>query len=160
MNEHYCEREQEFAAALAGGGPGAEILNHARECAVCSEVLLVGGFLLEGAQLSSHEIENLPDATVLWRKAQAMAREKALARATLPIRAVRMVACAAAVLAVLLLVLQSRRLWPGLTDVWLGSLSSTSRLWPSGPNELALLLAIAGAIFCLGLSSWYILRDA
>ena len=63
MNEHYCEREQEFAAALAGGGPGAEILNHARECAVCSEVLLVGGFLLEGAQLSSHEIENLPDAT-------------------------------------------------------------------------------------------------
>ncbi len=160
MNEQYCEKEQEVAAALAGGARDAEILNHARECAVCWEVLLVREFLREGAQLAPHEIENLPDATLVWRKAQAIAQEKALVRATLPIRAIRIVACAAGVLAAPWLVLQSQRLWPGLTDVWLGQLSSTSRLWPSGSNELALLLAITGAIFCIGLSSWYILRDA
>jgi hypothetical protein len=160
MNKQYCEKEYEVAAALAGGARDAEILNHARECAVCSEVLLVREFLREGAQLAPHEIENLPDATLVWRKAHAMAREKALIRATLPIRAIRIVAGATGVVAAPWLIHQSRRLWPELTDVWLGHLSSTSRTWPSGSNELALLLAIAGAIFCIGLSSWYILRDA
>ncbi len=160
MNERYCKKEQEVAAALAGGAPGAEILDHARECAVCSEALLASEFLREDAQLAPHEIENLPDATLVWRKAQAMAREKALARAALPIRVVRTVAWASGILAAPLLFLESRRLWPGLTDTWLGSLSSASHLWSSGPNELALLLTVAGAILCLGLSSWYILRDA
>jgi hypothetical protein len=160
MNEQYCEKEQEVAAALAGGARDAEILDHTRECAVCSQILLVREFLREGAQLAPHEIEDLPDGALVWRKAQAMAREKALVRATMPIRAIRIVACAAGVLAAPLLVLQSRRLWPGLTEVLLRHLSSASRLWPSGSNELALLLAVTGAIFCIGLSSWYILRDA
>jgi hypothetical protein len=160
MNERYCEKEQEVAAALAGGVRDAEIFDHARECPVCSEALLVGAFLSETAQLAPGEIENLPDAALVWRKAQAMAREKALARATLPIRAVRILACAAGVLAVPLLLLQWPRLWPGLADAWLGNLSSTSWLWPSATSELALLLAATGAILCIGLSSWYILRDA
>jgi hypothetical protein len=160
MNEQYCEKEQDVAAALAGGLCDAEILNHARGCAVCSEVLLVREFLRGGAQLAPHEIENLPDATLVWRKAQATALEKALVRATLPIRVARIVACAASVLAAPLLFHQSLRLWPGLTDVWLLHLSSTSPLWPAGSNELALLLAITGAIFLIGLSSWYMLRDA
>jgi hypothetical protein len=159
MNKQYCEKEQEVAAAPAGGARDAEILNHARECAVCSQVLLVREFLREGAQLVPHEIENLPDAALVWRKAQAMVREKALVRATMPIRAIRIVACAAGVFATPLLVLQSRSLWPGLTDVLLGHLSSASRLWLSGSNELALLLAVTGAILCIGLSSWYILQD-
>lgn len=160
MNEQYCEREQEMAEALAGSARDAAILNHARECAVCSEVLLVKEFLRGGVQLAQHEVEGLPDAAIVWRKAQAMAREKAVLRAALPIRAIRIVACAAGVLAAPLVVLQSRRLCPGLTDVWLGHFSSASRLWPAGSNELALLLAITGAIFCIGLSSWYMLRDA
>jgi hypothetical protein len=160
MNERYCEKEQEVAAALAGSTRDAEILNHARECAVCSEVLLVREFLREGAQLAPKEIENLPDATLVWRRAEATALEKALGRATLPIRAVRIVACAAGVFAAPLLVHQSRRLWPRLTELWLQHLSSTSRHWPSGSNELALLLAITGAIFLISLSSWYMLRDA
>jgi len=160
MNEQYCEKEQEVAAALAGGTRDAEILNHARECAVCSEVLLVREFLREGAQLAPQEIEKLPDATLVWRRAQATALEKTLVRATLPIWAVRIVACAAGVLAAPSLVHQSRRLWPRLTEVWLPHISSTSRLWPSGSNELALLLAITGAIFLIGLSSWYMLQDA
>jgi hypothetical protein len=160
MNERYCDKEQEVAAALAGGAPDSAILDHARECAVCSEILLLQEFLREGAQLASHEIEDLPDATVVWRKAQAIAREQALARATLPIRVVRTVACAAGVLAVPLLLVESQRLWPGLTNAWRAHLSSATRLWPSASNEPALLLAITGAILSIALSSWYILRDA
>ncbi len=160
MNEHYCEKEQEVAAAFAGNSRDAEILNHARECPVCSEVLLVREFLGGSAQLAPHEIENLPDATLVYRKAQVTAIEKALRRATLPIRCVRLVASAAGILAAPLLFHLSRRLWPGLTGVWLRHLSSNSLLWPSGSNELALLLAITCAICSIGLSSWYMLRDA
>jgi hypothetical protein len=160
MNEQYCEKEQEVAAALAGGPRDAEILKHARECAVCSEVLLVREFLRDSSQLTTQEIENLPDATLVWRRAQGTALEKTLVRATLPIRAVRIVACAAGAFAAPSLVHQSRRLWPRLTEVWLPHISSTGRLWPSGSNELALLLAITGAIFLIGLSSWYMLLDA
>jgi hypothetical protein len=154
MNEHDCDKEQEVAAALAGGASDPAILDHARNCAVCSEILLLAEFLREAAQLAPHEIENLPDATLVWRKAQAMAREKALARATLPIRVVRTAACAAGVLAAPLLLLESQRLWPSLTNAWLAHLSSASS------NEPVLLLAITGAILSIALSSWYILRDA
>ena len=160
MNELYCEKEQEVVAALTGISHDAEILDHARECAVCSEVLRVGEFLRGGEQLAPREIESLPDATLVWRKAQAMALEKALGQATLPIRVVRIVACAAGMFAAPLLLHQSHWLWPGLTDLSLRHLWSTSRLWPSGSNELALLLAMTGAIFAIGLSSWYMLRDA
>lgn len=160
MNEPYCEKEQEVAASLARGALGAELLDHARECVVCSEALLVSEFLRENAQLAPHEIGSLPDATLVWRKAQATAREKALARATLPIRVVRTVACAAGVFVSPWLVLQSRGLWPSLIDAWPRHLSLATRLWPLGSNELALLLAATGAILCIALSSWYILRDA
>jgi hypothetical protein len=160
MNNQYCEKEQEVTAALAGSTRDVEILNHARECPVCSEVLLVREFLRAGAQLAPQEIENLPDATLIWRKAQVAALENALGRATLPIRAVRIIACAAGVFAAPLLVDQSRRLWPGLTDGWLRHLSSASPLWSSGSNELALLVAITGAVCLIGLSSWYMLLDA
>jgi hypothetical protein len=160
MNEQYCEKEQAVAAALAGGTRDAEILMHARECAVCSEVLLVREFLREGAQLAPQEIQNLPDATLVWRRAQATALERTLVRATLPIWAVRIVACAAGAFAAPSLVHQSRRLWPRLTEVWPPHIWSTSRLWPSGSNELALLLVITGAIFLIGLSSWYMLQDS
>src|ERR1700733_7548301 len=115
MNEQYCDKEQDVAAALAGGWRDPEILNHARECAVCSEVLLVREFLGGGARLAPQEIENLRDAALVFRKAEAAALKKALGRAALPIRAVRIAACAASVFAAPLLVHQSRRLWPGLT---------------------------------------------
>jgi hypothetical protein len=49
----------------AGSTRDAELLNHARECAVCAEVLLVREFLREAAQLAPQEIENLPNATLV-----------------------------------------------------------------------------------------------
>jgi hypothetical protein len=159
MNEHFCEKEQRVVDAFCGSSRDAEILGHARSCPVCSEVLLVAEFLQESAQLATHELSTLPDAALIWRKAQSLAREKALVRATLPIRIARISAFVVAVLAAPRLILESRQLWPLMGDLWPRHPSSTNRLWASDLNETALVLAIAGTIICIGLSSWYMLRE-
>lgn len=159
MNEHYCEKEQQVAASLRCGLCPPELREHARQCPVCSEVMLVAEFLREETNLAQHELSTLPDAALVWRRAQALAREKALVRATLPIRIVRISGFVVAVLAAPRLILESRPLWPWMADLWPRHLSSTIRLWPSDLNETALLLAITGTIICIGLSSWYMLRE-
>jgi hypothetical protein len=158
MNEAYCEKEQQIVAALCGSSRDAEILGHARTCPVCSEVLLVAELLREGSQISTRELSAVPDAGLVWRKAQALAREKALFRATLPIRLARISALVIAVLAAPWLVLESRQLWPWMADFWPRHLSFTNRLWPSDLNATALLLAITGTLVCT-LSAWYMLRE-
>jgi len=159
MNEHFCEKEQQVVAALCGSSRDAEILGHAGRCPVCSEVLLVSEFLRESTQLAAHELSALPDAALIWRKAQALAREKALVRATLPIRIARISAFVVAVLAAPWLIFESHQLWPVMPDFWPRHLSFTNRLRPSDSNETALPLAITATIICIGLSSWYMLRE-
>jgi hypothetical protein len=159
MNQHFCEKEPQVVAALGGSSRDAEILRHARTCPVCSEVLLVSELLRESIQLATHELSALPDAALIWRKAQALAREKALVRATLPIRIARISALVVAFLAAPWLILQSHQLWPWMSDLWPKHLSSANRLWPSELNETALLLAATGTIVCIGLSSLYLLKE-
>jgi hypothetical protein len=91
MKQQYCERDQEVAAAAAGGACDASILGHARSCPICSEILLIARLLAEDRKLAAHEMNSLPDALTVWRKAQTLARERAVARAGLPIRAARMI---------------------------------------------------------------------
>src|ERR1700680_2749217 len=64
-----------------------------------------------------------------------------------------------AILAAPWLILESHQLWPSMADVWPRHLSFTNRLSPSDSNQTALLLAITGTILCIGLSSWYMLRE-
>jgi hypothetical protein len=158
MNEAFCEKEQQIVAALCGGSRDAEILGHARSCPVCSEVLLVAEFLRESTQIATQELSVLPDAALIWRKAQALAREKALVRVTLPIRLARISAFVVGVLAAPWLILECHQLWPWMADLWPRHLSSTNRLWPSDLNETALVLAITGTVVC-ALSAWYMLRE-
>jgi hypothetical protein len=158
MSEVYCEKEQQIVAALYGRSTDAEILGHAHSCPVCSEVLLVAELLRESTQIATHELRDLPDAGLIWRKAQTLAREKALARVTLPIRIARISALVVAVLAAPWLIVESHQLWSWMADLWPGHLSSTNRLWPSELNETALLLAITGTLVCT-LSAWYMLRE-
>jgi hypothetical protein len=159
MSEHNCEQEQQVAAALCSGACTPELREHARTCPVCSEVMLVSGFLREEASLARHELSTLPDATLIWRKAQALAREKALARATLPIRIARISALVLAVLAAPWLIVESRELRPWIANLWPRHLLSTNQLWPSDLNQTALLLAITGTVISIGVSSWYMLRE-
>lgn len=151
MKERSCEKEQQLVAALFSNSPDVEILSHAHNCPVCSEVLLVTESLREGTELTTHELSALPDAAVIWRKAQAVAREKALARATLPIRIARICALVVAVFAAPWILVKSGQLWPE-------ALGSGNWRWPSALNETALLLIITGTV-CIGLSSWYMLRE-
>lgn len=159
MNEPYCEKEPEVVAALCSRSHDARILDHAHSCPVCSEVLLVSEFLRKSAQLATQEFSALPDAGLIWRKAQALAREEAVVRATLPIRVARISALIVAVFAAPWLILESHQLWPWMADLWPRHLSSTNRFLLSDSNETALVLAIAGTIICIGLSSWYMLRE-
>jgi hypothetical protein len=158
MNEAYCEKEQQVVAALCGSLRDAEILGHARSCPVCSEVLLVAEFLRESTQIAAHELSDLPEAGLVWRKAQALARQKALVRVTLPIRIARISAFVVAVLAAPWLILESHQLWPWMANLWPRHLSFTNRLWPSDLNATALLLAITGTLVCT-LSACYMLRE-
>ena len=152
-----CEKEEQVAAALCGASPNAEILAHARSCPVCFEVLLVSEFLREETGFAQHELSALPDAGLIWRKAQALAREKALARATLPIRIARICAAVVAVLAVPWLIFESRPLWPVIAELWPIHPSPTNL--PSDLSQSALLFAVTGTLICIGLGSWFMLRE-
>jgi hypothetical protein len=159
MTERYCEREQEVAAAVSGGSCDAAILGHARNCRICSEILLVARFLEEGTPLSAHEVNRVPEAITVWRKAQALAREKALLRATLPIRAARIAALSIGIVVAPLSILRSPRLWLCLSDLSPSHVSSPNQPWSAGSNASLLMLTITGAIVLIGLSSWYMLRE-
>jgi hypothetical protein len=159
MKDQYCERDQEVAAAASAGSCDASMLAHARDCPICSEILLVSQFLAEDQTLAAHEMSDLPDASAVWRKAQTLAREKALGRATLPIRAARMITFAAGAIVVPLLILRSRRLWPDISDLGFSRITPAHGVWPVGLSASLLMLSITGAFVLIGLGSWYMLRQ-
>jgi hypothetical protein len=159
MNEIYCEKEEQVIAALSGNSRDAAILTHARSCPVCSEVLLVTGFLREEANLARHELNTLPDPALIWRRAQATAREAALVRATLPIRIARISALVVAVFVAPWLIFESRYLQHWMADLWPTHSSSAGQPLSSYSGGTTLLLALTGTLICIGLSSWYLLRE-
>jgi hypothetical protein len=159
MNEDYCEREPDVAAAASGGSCDSAILEHARNCPVCAEVLLVAKILGEAKRLSAQEVNSVPDASAVWRKARALTREKALQRATRPIRTARIAAFAVGACVAPLLILRFRWLWPYLPDLWPGHASTPYQSWFAGPSASLLMLAIGAAIVLIGMSSWYMVRE-
>jgi hypothetical protein len=160
MNFNDCAKEQAVVAALQSGMLDDELLSHAGSCAVCSEVLLVTEFLrTEFLRDESAALElPTPDAAMIWRKAQNRAREKALARATYPIRVARTSACALAILAAPWIVVElAQRPW------WLQNLGLTHFV-SMDVNWLAavtgtMLAGMTATFLCIALSSWYILRQ-
>lgn len=158
MNEPHCSKKELIVAALHGNSPDAELFDHARSCPACLEVLRVTEFLHAETSLMQHELQSLPSPAAVWRKAQASAREKALARATLPIRIARISASVVAVVAAPWLMLGANPLQPWIATLWPGYFSSVNPLWLADLNGM-LLLAISGTLVCFGLSSWYMLRE-
>ncbi len=159
MNEYYCESEPEVAAAASGGSCDAALLDHARNCRVCSETLLVAELLGQVKQLSAQEVNSMPDASAVWRKARALAREQALLRATRPIRTATIAAFAVGAFVVPMLIPRFRWLWPYIPDLWPGHVASPYQPWFAGPSASPLMLAIGGAVILIGMSSWYIVRE-
>jgi hypothetical protein len=159
MSERFCDREEEVAAAAAAGACDATVLDHARNCQVCSEVLMVARLLGAGAQLSAQELNGVPDAAIVWRKAQALTRKQALRRATLPIRTARIAACAFGAIVVPLWITKSGWLRGYVPHIWLGHASSAYQPWSAGSSASLLMLTITAATMLVGLSSWYMLRE-
>jgi len=153
----YCEKELAMVAAVRAGTLNTDLLGHAGSCPVCSEVLLVAEFLREDGASLDRELAT-PDATVIWRKAQARAREKALARATLPIRIARTCAYALAIFASPWIVLEFSRRPSWFSSLGLQHLASTDGNWLAGLNG-ATVLGVAATFLCIALSSWYMLRE-
>ena len=158
MKGHDCEKEQQVADALRSDLFSEELRKHAEQCPICSEVILVADFLRQETDRTDNEFGILPDARLVWRKAQDSAREEALLRATLPIRIARGCAAGVAVLASPWLVIKYQ-LWQWVAELWLGQMSPLNRLWPSNLARNSLLLALTAALLWVGLSSWYIARE-
>jgi hypothetical protein len=158
MSSRYCEREEQVLAVLRGGAPDAAILDHARDCPVCSELLLVAESLQAISKLADHEFNVLPDPTLIWRKAQDRARRKALAKATLPIRIMRACAAGLAILASPWII--SQLLHP---VAWISNLGFGRFPLIEGSRLTALtgttLLGITATFACIAAGSWYMLRE-
>ena len=158
MNGNYCEKEQQLGEALRSDSCTLELQEHARQCPVCHDVLLVANFLREEANLRGQELSTLPEARSIWRETQALAREKALVWATLPIRIVKTSAFVVAVVAMTWCVFEYR-IWRVGTNLGHRDLSPVTRLWPSALSDSTLLLVSTGTLICIGLSSWYMIRE-
>jgi len=158
MKPQFCEHESAVVAALQRGMLPDELLRHTDNCPVCSEVLLVAEGLRTQAAFEQEE-RPVPDAAIIWRKAQARARDRALSRATLPIRIMGTGAFALAILVSPWLVLQFSHSPAGMPS-WLPHLPSleTDANWLATLTGTA-LFGIVATFVCLGLSSWYMLRE-
>jgi len=122
----------------------------------------VAEFLREEAKLADHELNALPDASLLWRKAQALAREQALAKATLPIRLVRACAYIVTAFAGPWLAFESFQATTRTPTLRIEHSSMLERIWTSAMpamNDTLLVFWIVGTVLTIGLSSWYMLRE-
>jgi len=152
----FCEKESSVVAAVLAGAIPDDLVAHIGGCAVCSEVVLVSELLANEISAVPKEF-HIPDAGVVWRRAQRLSREQAIARATRPIRIVRICGGIAAVLALP---------WAGFTFLnspsWLPDFAHYS--WTvdhslSAAATGAGLFGIVGSVILVSLSSWYVLRQ-
>ena len=156
MKPSSCARETEVIASLLNDGMTDDLCAHVSLCEVCSEVMQVTHALLPEVAPASAELRP-PDASVVWRRAQSLAREKAIANATAPIRIARISSLVAAALALLWLVLTvpTSLSWiPNPVNHF-----RTVNLSFSGAANAMLLLGTVGTMFLITLSSWYVLHE-
>jgi hypothetical protein len=77
-----CDLEEAVLNAALAGRWTDELRSHIRDCALCSEVALVANAF---AVKTKAVDESIPDAGLLWWKAQLQSRRRAHERALIPI---------------------------------------------------------------------------
>jgi hypothetical protein len=132
MSKRFCDQELNVLAAATSGNWQPDLRRHLDECPACAEVALVAGFMNE-AEVSFAEAR-LPDAELVWWKAQLKARRAAAERATQPIAVAEKVACASGGLALVAIL---AFLWPSVL-AWADSAAAS---WVQG-SQAAPVLAI------------------
>jgi len=156
MKPNSCSRESDVIAALLNDALTDDLYAHASLCEVCSEVIQVTNALFEEVAPASAELRP-PDASAVWRRAQSLACEKAIAKATQPIRIARIGSLVAAAIALPWLVLTLP-----YSHSWIPDLASHFRsldLSFSSAATATFLLGTIGSLFLIILSSWYVLRQ-
>lgn len=101
-----CDREAAVETAVRLDRWSDELRSHAASCDVCRDVVAVGQFLRREADEAF--AGPMPDAELIWWKAQLMARQEAARRAARPIAFVESAACACG-----LLVVAAAAVWAG-----------------------------------------------
>ncbi|HUJ29957.1 MAG TPA: hypothetical protein VLY23_01655 [Candidatus Acidoferrum sp.] len=79
-----CERESLVIEAVRTGAWDADLRNHVAKCPACSDVALAALSLNEMRAVDEAE-SHVPDAGLMWWKAQLLAKRAAAERATEPI---------------------------------------------------------------------------
>ena len=149
----FCEKEQVVVAALLAGALPDELLAHVSVCEVCTEVAQVSHALLYQVAPAA-DVLRLPDASLVWKRAQALAKQQAIAKATRPIRIARICAGVATLLAV-----------PWLVPTLLNSMPNFSRHLLTMDHTFlealtgTSLFAVGTSLILISLSSWYVLRQ-
>jgi predicted anti-sigma-YlaC factor YlaD len=150
MRGRICEREPEMLdAAARGAAHGDAAAAHLASCASCREAVASVAWLREMADTSIDAPRPLPEAGVIWWKAQLLRRWESERRAAAPIERMHWIEIAAGVASLgVFLVWQ----WSGLVNLFarlspakLAALSSSSA--SAGPSMLLLVL---GATVALG----------
>ena len=88
MNLPHCDREIEVVKATRTGFWPETLRSHTEGCEACSEALLVSQFLNEetaDAITEAQATSPLPEAGLVWWKAQLRARQEAVRRASRPV---------------------------------------------------------------------------
>lgn len=156
MKPHSCTRESDVTAALLNDALPDDLRAHVSVCEVCSEIMQIIDALQHEVVPTSAE-PRPPDADVVWRYTQSLAREQAIARATQPIRIalISSVVAASILLPWLVVTLPSSHSWiPDLANhLRTIDLPFTSTATPT------FLLGIISSLLLIVLSSWYVLRE-
>jgi hypothetical protein len=149
----FCEKEQVVVAALLAGALPDDLLAHVSVCEVCAEVAQLSHALLHQVARTA-DVLRLPDASLVWKRAKALAKQQAIAKATRPIRIARICAGVATLLAVPWLVPTLVNSMPNFSrhlltmdHTFLEALTGTS------------LFVVGTSLMLISLSSWYVLRQ-
>jgi hypothetical protein len=149
----FCEKEQVVVAALLADAVPEELVAHVSVCEVCTEVAQVSHALLQEIA-PAEDVLRLPDASLVWKRAETLAKQEAIAIATRPIHIARIWAGVAALLAL-----------PWLAPTFLNSMPNYSHHLLtmdhrfSGAHTGTSLLAVGASLILISLSSWYVLRQ-
>ena len=95
----------------------------------------------------------LPDASSVWRRAEAMAKQQAIARATRPIRVARICAGVVALVALPWLAPALLNSMPTFTH----QVGTVDRILSQATGTT--LLGAGASLILISLSSWYVLRQ-
>jgi hypothetical protein len=149
----FCEKEQVVVAALLAGALPDDLLVHVSVCEVCTEVAQVSRALLHEVAPAA-DVLRLPDPSLVWKRAETLAKQQAIAKATRPIRIARICTGVAALLAL-----------PWLASTLLNSMPNFSHHLLTMDHTFSealtgtLLLAVGASLILISLSSWYVLRQ-